>query len=128
MSEESSATLSRISVRIKNGEISLNEDSFDTEAKDIIFKVKEPEKLPGYKLKYVMRNKISQVTARPQDKSEPIAFDYYAVYLNKSERLPLLTKITEEIEGKLKSFQTEVNDSLIKLVKFRREKIPAPKV
>ncbi len=126
MGEESEiVTLSRISLKLKNGEITLSEDTFSAEAKDIIFKIKDPEKLPGYRLKYVMKNKMSKVTARPQDKSDPTAFDCYAIYLEAEERVPLLKLLTEDIENKLKEFQNQVNNSLINMVKFRRESIPS---
>lgn len=112
-------TLSRVSLKIEDGNITLLDDKIEVIEQDLLYEVLDQRKLPGYKLKYVMKNSLHKVIQRPQRKANHNLVDHYVIYTKKSERKKFIGLLISSIEDSLKAIKETASNSLTSIGKLK---------
>ena len=104
--------LYQLSVSVSAGEVVITEDSFDAEARGMIYKtVQTKERVQG-RLKLCVKAKVGKVQERPTCSTNPSGLGFLVVYDDASKRKDFLNRIFEAVRAKLRDQREAIDLAL----------------
>ena len=120
--EQETIELNRVCLKMEGDQIRVLEDTFLGTPKEAIYKVDDPQQLKGYKMKFVMKNKLGKVIPRPQD--TPLNIEHYVVFSDPSEKEKHLDALADSIGQKIHKHLEEVESAKQAMLNYKETKQP----